>query len=604
MAQKNLNTRISWRRDTSANWTLANPVLLNGEIIVVDTAEGEVRFKIGDGSKTYTKLPFEDEVIRNLINGKSFVLVSDTLNDGVAIGKITVDDTETVLYAPKYTAGNGINIDDNNKISTSVNFNTKANIASPTFTGTPKAPTATVGTNTTQIATTAFVKTAVDNLASGTKVSSAASADTATSASGLDSTGIAQVKGIKVDAATTADSATTASFASKTTGTLTVNVNGTSTTFNGSSNKYVTIDAASLGLSAAMSFKGSVTTLPTSGNINGDVVLYGNKEYVWDGDSWIELGDEGSHALKTITITAGDGLTGGGTLEANRTISHADTSSVANLTADGRKYVTGLTFDGYGHVIGYTTGTETVTAPTVNNGTLTIQKNGTNVATFTANQSTAATANITVPTKVSELTNDSGYKTTDTDTKVNVKTRGTTKAYLLATTTAPTSNDVGHTAVAETGVYLDTTAGKLVATSVYGAVWNDYAEYRQSDILEAGRVVCENGDDTLSLAIERLQPGAEIVSDTFGFAIGETEKCKTPIAVSGRVLAYPYEDRDSYKPGDAVCAAPGGTVSKMTREEIKEYPERIVGTVSAIPEYKTWGEGNVPVNERIWIKVK
>ena len=36
--------------------------------------------------------------------------------------------------------------------------------ASPTFTGTPLAPTATAGTNTTQIATTAFVKTAVDNL--------------------------------------------------------------------------------------------------------------------------------------------------------------------------------------------------------------------------------------------------------------------------------------------------------------------------------------------------------------------------------------------------------------------------------------------------------
>lgn len=37
----------------------------------------------------------------------------------------------------------------------------KANLASPTFTGTPKAPTASAGTNTTQIATTAFVQTAV-----------------------------------------------------------------------------------------------------------------------------------------------------------------------------------------------------------------------------------------------------------------------------------------------------------------------------------------------------------------------------------------------------------------------------------------------------------
>lgn len=49
--------------------------------------------------------------------------------------------------------------------------------------------------------------------------------------------------------------------------------------------------------------------------------------------------------------------------------------------------------------------------PTVNNGTLTIQRNGTNITTFSANQSGNATANISVPTKVSQLTNDSGYIT-------------------------------------------------------------------------------------------------------------------------------------------------------------------------------------------------
>ena len=50
--------------------------------------------------------------------------------------------------------------------------------------------------------------------------------------------------------------------------------------------------------------------------------------------------------------------------------------------------------------------------PTVNNATLTIQKNGTNVQTFTANSSEDKTANITVPTAVSELTNDANYATT------------------------------------------------------------------------------------------------------------------------------------------------------------------------------------------------
>ena len=39
----------------------------------------------------------------------------------------------------------------------------KADINSPAFTGIPTAPTATVGTNTTQIATTEFVQTAINN---------------------------------------------------------------------------------------------------------------------------------------------------------------------------------------------------------------------------------------------------------------------------------------------------------------------------------------------------------------------------------------------------------------------------------------------------------
>lgn len=49
--------------------------------------------------------------------------------------------------------------------------------------------------------------------------------------------------------------------------------------------------------------------------------------------------------------------------------------------------------------------------PTVNNATLTIQKNGTDVQTFTANASTNATANITVPTDTGDLTNGAGFIT-------------------------------------------------------------------------------------------------------------------------------------------------------------------------------------------------
>lgn len=65
------NTRIKHKRDTSANWTSADPVLLNGEIIIVDTAGGSVRTKTGDGVKKYSQLPFDDEEIYSAISEKA-----------------------------------------------------------------------------------------------------------------------------------------------------------------------------------------------------------------------------------------------------------------------------------------------------------------------------------------------------------------------------------------------------------------------------------------------------------------------------------------------------------------------------------------------------
>ena len=152
------------------------------------------------------------------------------------------------------------------------------------------------------------------------------------------------------------------------------------------------------------------------------------------------------------------------------------------------------------------------------------------------------------------------------------------------------------------------------APRVFGAVWNDYAEYRETkDDIQPGRCVIETGKGDLVLSTERLQPGCEIVSDTFGFAIGETKICKTPTACAGRVLAYLYENNSLAKPGDPVCSGPNGTVSIMTHEEEKEWPSRIIGTVSEIPDYKEWEYGSadefgvknkLKVDGRIWIRIR
>mgnify|MGYP000108122294 CR=1 FL=1 len=71
---------------------------------------------------------------------------------------------------------------------------------------------------------------------------------------------------------------------------------------------------------------------------------------------------------------AGSGLTGGGELSSSRTISHADTSSQTSVNGSGHTYIQDITLDGYGHVTGLATATETVTNTNTvpNDATITI----------------------------------------------------------------------------------------------------------------------------------------------------------------------------------------------------------------------------------------
>jgi hypothetical protein len=74
-----------------------------------------------------------------------------------------------------------------------------------------------------------------------------------------------------------------------------------------------------------------------------------------------------------------------------------------------------------------------IEVPDVNNGTLTIQKNGDTVDTFTANSSSDKTVNISVPTKTSDLNNDSGFITgvtwNDVSNKPSFATVATSGSY-------------------------------------------------------------------------------------------------------------------------------------------------------------------------------
>lgn len=83
---------------------------------------------------------------------------------------------------------------------------------------------------------------------------------------------------------------------------------GLETTVAGHTTSIENINTQLAGLTGAMHFIGVSTTDPATEGVtveghstfeSGDVCLFGNKEYVYNGTSWIELGDEGSHLTKT-----------------------------------------------------------------------------------------------------------------------------------------------------------------------------------------------------------------------------------------------------------------------------------------------------------------
>lgn len=97
----------------------------------------------------------------DITNDSGFITASD-VPEGAAASTTTpkMDGTATTGTETAFARGDHIHPKDTSK----------ADLASPTFTGTPAAPTATAGTNTTQIATTAFVQAAVSSKANSADV--------------------------------------------------------------------------------------------------------------------------------------------------------------------------------------------------------------------------------------------------------------------------------------------------------------------------------------------------------------------------------------------------------------------------------------------------
>ena len=180
---------------------------------------------------------------------------------------------------------------------------TRAPVADPDFTGVPLAPTAQVGTNTRQIATTEFVQSAIVAAGGGPSPSIAdplmdgvASPGSAAPYSRED-----HVHPTDTSRAPLASPALTGTPTAPTAATGTDTTQIATTAF---------VNASISALGSVLNYKGTKATtseLPQSGNTTGDVwiVTADNSEHVWNGSSWEELGptiDLSGYVPNTRTI--------------------------------------------------------------------------------------------------------------------------------------------------------------------------------------------------------------------------------------------------------------------------------------------------------------
>lgn len=106
MSQTTLNTRIKLRNDTLASFTSANPVLLKGEVAVVETTDEGLRFKVGDGVTAFNSLHFYDEdsdykkhiILGYYYNGSFYKEVAHTTAYKLYKTKLYVDLSTTATY--------------------------------------------------------------------------------------------------------------------------------------------------------------------------------------------------------------------------------------------------------------------------------------------------------------------------------------------------------------------------------------------------------------------------------------------------------------------------------------------------------------------------
>lgn len=513
MATQTLNTRIALKADTTANWAKSTLVLLKGEQAIEITESGAYKIKIGDGVKTFSELPYATmtpEEISALIGDGlvQTIVLSTGTNNGTL--KLTVDGKDTDNIAVKglgsaaYTNSSNYATAAQGTLATNAVRKVTTGSANGTISVTTGTGSATdvavkglnsaaykaagsaqgnVPINGASLGTTDNVPVVTNT--SGQLVPHASGALGSAAFKGAESFATA-AQGAKAD-----KSVQSVSISSGTdNGTIKLTVNGNATdniAVKGLGSAAYTASGAYA--TSAQGTKADAAMPKAGGTFTGTVTLAADptdalqpttKQYVdakisssiAASDAMVFKGTLGTNGTSTTLPTSaiiGDTykvITQTSVPASNSYTGETVTAKVGDLVvamSKDPKWIVVPSGDEIVTTIKYSTTTQNLTT-SAQAGEITVGE----AATKQVDSSIGAASTSTkLPTSkaVAAFVEGKGYTTTDQKVKNTLNT--TAKAYVTGTTSATTSTGEQ---VFDTDVYLDTTAGKLVATTFAGAL--------------------------------------------------------------------------------------------------------------------------------------
>lgn len=371
----------------------ANKKIPSDELPVASTTLGGVKSGTDITVDVDGNVSVNDDSHKHKLNNISDVTA--TASELNVLDGITASTTEL-----NYTDGVKSNIQDQ--------LDDKAPLASPELTGMPKAPTASAGTNTTQIATTAFVQTAV-------------------------SEGIAASDALRFCGTL------------GTTGTITA----LPTTYKTGWTYRVVTDGTYAGQECEIGdLIIALIDREDTGNLDSDwcvaqTNIDGAITGIKSGDAYIEISQTGS----VVTIKHKDVARTNTTSTAN--LSHGDTfTAVKSVTSDDKGHVTGVETETV-TLPTYKAGNNVTFTPNVDNDEITIKSSHESITTGTDTTSTASPSAGGTFTTVDSVTRDSNGHVTKVNTKTVTlpSTSVTVDSALSSTSTNPVQNKVVNSAL-------------------------------------------------------------------------------------------------------------------------------------------------------------